>query len=203
MKYKTDIGLIYSHSECIRCDHNLCPVINEIFLTFISCLCPHSCVISSDRESGILQFQIEFIYIFSCRTINNSTVFSVLCKIFLNRFLLPTCRSYFKIKIFSVKTGYIYIRRFKIKYFKNIFSYFLCCCCCKCTDDRASWKLADEFCDLHITWAEILSPLGNTVSLIDCHHRKFCMTCKVQKPWCQQTFRRNINHLISACRCQF
>ena len=59
MKYKTDIGLIYSHSKCIRCDHNLYPVINEIFLTFISCLCPHSCVISSNRESGEGRFDIQ------------------------------------------------------------------------------------------------------------------------------------------------
>ena len=202
MKDKADIGLINSHSKCIRCDHDLDSVINEIFLAFISCFCPHSCVISSDRNSGILQFQIEFIYIFSCRTVNNSAVFSVLCKIFLDCFLLPTRRSYFEVKIFSVKTGYIYIRRFQVKYFENIFSYFLCRSCCKCTDNRASWKLADEFCDLHITWPEILPPLGNAVSLINCHHSEFCMACKIQKTRCQQTFRCDIDHLVSTFRCQ-
>ena len=70
--------------------------------------------------------------------------------------------------------------------------------CRKGTDHRPCGKLLDKLCDFQVAWAEILTPLGNTVCLINTNHRNFHRLHRAQKFRCQKAFRGDINNLVPA-----
>lgn len=59
-------------------------------------------------------------------------------------------------------------------------------------------EMLDKLCDFQVAWAEILTPLGNTVCLINTKHRNFHRLHRAQKFRCQKAFRGDINNLVPA-----
>ena len=71
----------------------------------------------------------------------------------------------------------------------------------KCTDNRTVWQFCKKICNFKITRPEILSPLGNTVCLIHCHHGNVGIICKVEKTRGVEPLRCHINNFVFSLCC--
>ena len=74
MKNISYIRLINAHSKCVSCNYDRLSVIYKIFLILFSYLIRQTCMVSRRRNSIIKKHYIYIIHIFTCCTIDYSTV---------------------------------------------------------------------------------------------------------------------------------
>lgn len=70
----------------------------------------------------------------------------------------------------------------------------------KCTDNRTVWQFCKKISNFKIARPEILSPLGNTVCLIHCHHGNVGIICKVEKTRGIEPLRCHIDNFVFSLR---
>ena len=192
------IRFIDSHTKSVCRYHDLLPVINKIFLVFLPFQIGKARVISCDRIPFLFELFTDLLHIFSGQTVNNAAVCLMLRKKGLCSRKFVFRLLYRKFQIFPVKACDQTYRITQRQQCFDIIPYLFCCRCRKGTDHRPCGKLLDKLCDFQVAWAEILTPLGNTVCLINTNHRNFHRLHRAQKFRCQKAFRGDINNLVPA-----
>ena len=110
MYNKINVRFIYTHTECVRCNHYFTSVVYKIVLIFLSFVIVKSCVIPCRIISVVIKSFTHFLNRFSCRAIHYRTL------IFMPVQNITKCRKFifrslhFKIQIFSVKARNLNIR---------------------------------------------------------------------------------------------
>ena len=197
------IRLVDPHPERIGRDHHPGPVIDKILLARPARLRAHACMVSSHRESRVLQFQVQLVHSFSRGAVDDPAFLPVLFYIAADLFLLVSCSADLEVKIFPVESGDRLIGLFQFKRSDDILPHPLCRRRGKRRDHRPRRKPPDEVEDPHIARTEILSPLGDAVRLIHSDHGELRVAGKVQKPRRLQSLRSHIDDLVPSCFCQF
>ena len=192
------IRFIDSHAEGVCRYHDLLPVVNKVFLVFFPFQIGKARVISCDRIPFLFELFTDLLHIFSGQTVNNATVCLMLRKKGLCSRKFVFRLLYRKFQILPVKTRYQTYRVTQRQQCLDIVPHLFCCRCRKGSDHRTRGKLIYKLCDFQVTWAEILSPLGDTVCLIHANHRNLHRLHRVQKLRCQKALRSDIDNLVSA-----
>ena len=102
------------------------------------------------------------------------------------------------VEIFSVKASDDNVLILQFQNSCNVVFDHFCGGCGESTEDRMSRQLPHEIYDFQVAGTEILSPLGDTVCLVYCHHGNGSMQGKRQKRSRFQPLRCHINNLVHA-----
>ena len=196
------IGLVYSHTECIRCYDYRLSVINKVILIFSPLLCFEPCMIPGHCNMFPQEFQIQQIHIFPCCTVYDSAFCNMFPYIYNQPVLFFPRFLHSKIEVTAIKSGH---QNFRLMQFQNRRNIFLDCDrsrCRKGTQYRSSGKFFDKRNDFKITWSEVLSPLRNAMCLIYRNHCNIRFLCKKLKSSGLQSLGCNIYNFITSLRCQ-
>ena len=105
----------------------------------------------------------------------------------------------FKEDVFAVEAGNVNLRIFHRKIFDYILAHMVGCRCRKGCHYGVREVAADS-ADFHVIRAEVMSPLGNAVSLIYCNQADFQIVLTEELPCAagRKSFRRNIDDFYLA-----
>ena len=155
-------------------------------------------MVTGGRKATAHQGIVYFLHCLSGQAVDNAAFVRVLHDVgqggrhFIRRLF------YGKAEIFPVKTGDQGDRILQPQNCCDILSYFCRCRSRKSTDHRPYRQLLHKIRDLQIARAKILSPLRNTMSLIDTDHGNFYLRSRPEKAVCQKTLRCHIDDLVTS-----
>ena len=109
---------------------------------------------------------------------------------------------YAEIKIGAVISGCNHHRILKHENIYDILPHLFGRCGGKRADHRAFWEFFYEIHYFQIAGAEILSPLGHAVGLVNGHHGDLCVQGKIQEPFRLQALRSHIDNGIAPFPCK-
>ena len=155
-------------------------------------------MVTGCRKASAYQGIVHFLHRLSGQTVDDPAFATVLRQICQRGRKLIFWLLYGKEQVFPVKTGDQGDRILQPQDRCNILSYFCCCCRRKSTDYRPYRQLLHKIRDLQIARTKILSPLRNTMSLIDTDHGNFYLRSRPEKAVCQKTLRCHIDDLVTS-----
>ena len=150
VNHKPHVRLINPHSERIRSNNNLHPVVDKIILTLLARRIVNSSMISCHRNAHFKKIFIQHIYILPGCAVDDSTIMRMLLNIIHDKLLFLSARKMLHavIQILSIESGHNNIRMIE---FQN--TLYICLNLirgrrCKCTYNRPLRQAFDKINNL-------------------------------------------------------
>ena len=198
MHHITHIRFVYTHTESIGGYHYFIFVKYKPVLKAFPFIRTKTCMIFSAAVPGGGQIIVQGVHPVSGGAVNNSAVFPV---VFNNVQQCPVLffrPDYRKAEVGPVKACGHTIRLVQFQQAAYILFYPPGGCGGKSGQHRSVFQQRYKLRYFKIAGAEILPPPGHTVGFIHSNHAYIYLPAGGKKRRCEQSFRRHINHFISA-----
>ena len=196
VEYEAHVGLVDAHAEGVGGDDHRGPVVLEILLGLLALLLAHPCMVPGSRDPFQPEPVAQFIHVLPGGTVDDAAVFRMILQIPEHPGVLVPGMFYPEIQIAPVEAGDQDLGIPQFQALEDVIPDLLRGRGGKGSHHRSCRQEFQEIQDPGVAGPEILSPLGNTVSFVHCHHGNGSLFGEIPEQFRLQPFRGHVDQLV-------